>query len=530
MKRAVLLFALLTAAMTWPQARHLATQATPHQDVYFNMWRLRWFAHALVTPGAHLFDANIFYPEQGTLALSDAMPVEGAAAAPLLWIGVRPVLVHNLMLLAAIALSGAAMFALARYLTGSRAAGVVAGIIFAFAPYRLEHIMHMEMQWTMWMPLAFLALHRTLDTGGWKYGAATGACIALQMLSSIYYGIFLATLVSLAALLLPWRDRRAPLPRVAQALGLGAVIAVAIAGAYAQPYLRVRARVGDRPPAEVSEFSARPSSYLAATPANWLYGRSSQESAPERRLFPGTVAVLLAIAGLLLRAPSPRTIVYLVLLVAAFDTSLGFGGYIYPFLYDHVSAYRGLRALARLGVFVLMFVAILASCGYQLLIAGRSRAVRTVALAIVCAALLAEYRTSVGLMDFANAAPPVYRILAQQPRGVVAEFPFPRADALPGDEAEHAYMSTFHWFPLLNGYSGIYPPSYLQRLARVRDFPGDASFRELRHWGVRYVIVHETGYPSEALGRIVDRLSAEGSIQLGTFYDGSGDAMLYAMR
>jgi hypothetical protein len=133
-------------------------------------------------------------------------------------------------------------------------------------------------------------------------------------------------------------------------------------------------------------------------------------------------------------------------------------------------------------------------------------------------------------MDFANAAPPVYRILAQQPRGVVAEFPFPRADALPGDEAEHAYMSTFHWFPLLNGYSGIYPPSYLQRLARVGDFPGDASFRELRHWGVKYVIVHESGYRSEALRRIVDRLSAEGSIELGTFYDGSGDAMLYAMR
>jgi hypothetical protein len=184
-------FAALTAIMTWPQARHLASQATPHQDVFFNMWRLRWIAHALVTPRAHLFDTNIFTPERGTLAFSDAMLVEGYAAAPLVWAGVRPVLVHNLVLLGGIVLSAAAMFALVRYLTGSRAAGVIAGVIFAFVPYRFSHFMHMELQWTVWMPLAFLAMHRTFDTGAWKYGVATGVCVALEMLSSIYYGIFL---------------------------------------------------------------------------------------------------------------------------------------------------------------------------------------------------------------------------------------------------------------------------------------------------------------------------------------------------
>ena len=92
------------------------------------------------------------------------------------------------MLLDAIAGSGAAMFALVRYLTGSRGAGLIAGIVFSFAPYRFDHFMHMELQWAMWTPLAFLALHRAYDTGRWRYGIATGACVALQMLSSIYYG------------------------------------------------------------------------------------------------------------------------------------------------------------------------------------------------------------------------------------------------------------------------------------------------------------------------------------------------------
>ena len=196
----LVLFTLLTAAMTWPQALSLSSRATPHQDVYFNMWRLRWFAHALVTPSARVFDGNIFHPEPNTLALSDAMLVEGLVAAPLLWARVPPLLVHNLMLFGAIAVSGVGMFALARYLTGSRAAGLLAGIVFAYAPYRVEHVMHMELQWAMWAPLAFLALHRTFDTGRWTYCLATGACLALQMLSSIYYGIFLASLIGVAAL------------------------------------------------------------------------------------------------------------------------------------------------------------------------------------------------------------------------------------------------------------------------------------------------------------------------------------------
>src|SRR5512134_546654 len=62
-----LLFVGLTAMMTWPQVLHMATRARDHQDVYFNMWRLRWVAHALATDPTRLFDANIFHPEQRTL-------------------------------------------------------------------------------------------------------------------------------------------------------------------------------------------------------------------------------------------------------------------------------------------------------------------------------------------------------------------------------------------------------------------------------------------------------------------------------
>lgn len=526
------LFALLMVVATWPQAQHLATRATPHQDVFFNMWRLRWFAHALAASPAGLFDANIFYPERRTLAYSDAMLVEGLVAAPLVWAGVRPVLVHNLLLLGAMAASGAAMFALARYLTGSRGAGVIAGIVFAFAPFRFEHIMHMEMQWTMWMPLAFLALHRTFDTGRWRYGLATGACVALQMLSSIYYGIFLATLLGLGAVLLIARERTVPFRRVVFSLAAGGLLAAAITAAYALPYLYARERVGERPVEEVTTFSARASDYLVATPNNWLYGPlTERRGGPERRLFPGAIPVVLAIVGVLLVPLSRRTIVYVLLLVAAFEASLGFRGYSYGFLYDHVSIYHGLRAVARLGIFVVMFLAVLAAFGYQALCGSRPPWLRRTTVLVLALGLLVEYHVTPDLSPFANTAPPIYRYLARQPRGIVAEFPFPRPDALPGYDPDYAYMSTFHWFPLVNGYSGMFPPSYLARAERLRRFPDETSLRQLRADNVRYVVLHVRGYlPADFLDVRARLAAIDGVVELGRYNDADSLAVLYRFR
>ena len=68
---------------------------------------------------SHIFDGNIFHPEPRTLTYSDAMIVEGLVGAPLLWVGLPPMLVHNLLLLGAIVASAVGMFVLVQMLTGS---------------------------------------------------------------------------------------------------------------------------------------------------------------------------------------------------------------------------------------------------------------------------------------------------------------------------------------------------------------------------------------------------------------------------
>jgi hypothetical protein len=524
------LFTLLTAVMTWPQAVTLTTSAHDHQDVYFNMWRIAWVAHALATSPGRMFDGNIFHPEPRTLTLSDAMPVEALLAAPLLWSGAPPMFVHNVMLLAGIVLSAVGIAVLARSLTGSLAAGVTAGVVFAFVPYRFEHYMHMELQWTVWVPWAFWALHRTIQSGSPKFGLLMGAFMALQFMSSIYYGIFLATLAGLVVVLLLCNVPPARLKRAVGVLAIGGTLAAVLVAPYAMPYLATKRQVGGRGEHQLLMFSARPSNYTVATDGNLLYGdRSKPRGRLERRLFPGILAALLAVVGLLLRPPSAVAIAYLLALAAAFELSLGVYGYSYSFLYRHVPAFDALRAPARLGIFVVFFLAVLAAWGHAALGAALSRAGRYALAVAIWAVLLLEYWVApLALTPYLNEPPPLYAWLAQQPRGLVAEFPLPLPQTLPGDDARYAYMSTFHWMPMVNGYSGYYPRSYITRLVRLRGFPNATSVERLRHEGVHYLIVHQSGYsPGRALSVVTALLTNPSLKHLGHFSDGRGVAVVF---
>jgi hypothetical protein len=164
--------------------------------------------------------------------------------------------------------------------------------------------------------------------------------VALQMLSSVYYGIFLATLIAIGSLLLligkPWTtNRRAMIP-----LAAGAVLALALTGAYARPYLHARDRVGGAARWTRSRrLPRRPADYLVVPHTNWLYGRWQTRGEMERRLFPGAIALLLATVALLLRSPSRVIVVYLLVGVAAFEASLGLRGYSYSFLYEYLSPF-----------------------------------------------------------------------------------------------------------------------------------------------------------------------------------------------
>jgi hypothetical protein len=499
---AVALLCALTVIATWPAALHLASRVPGHDDPLFSIWRLAWVAHAIVSDPTHLFDANIFYPHEHTLAYSDAMLLEGLLAAPLLWIGVNKVLVYNLIFFAAIVSSGAGMFVLVRYLTGDIGAALVSAVVFTLAPYRIEHFIHLELQWTVWMPLSLWALHRTFDEGKFKFGALTGLFLFLQIISCVYYGAFLGIIVSALALLLmasrPEQARGAIGPLCA-----GAALAVLLTLPYALPYLAATQELGPRPAGDVLMFSAEWGSYLSAPAENWLWGWTAWRFiGNERHLFPGTVSLLLALLGL---AWKPRRIAwaYAAIALLAVELSLGLNGAFYRWLYYHVFAFRGFRAPARFAILACCAMSVLAGFGYlflQRVLASRAAKQWTLVIALI--AIGTESGSSpLALSEQSTKVPPVYRFLQRVPRSVILEFP------VENYSATFMYWSTYHWHSLVNGYSGYRPGDNFDTMEMMAAFPDDESIERLQDLRVRYILIHEAFYRPADFTDLMDAVS-----------------------
>jgi hypothetical protein len=493
MKRALattLFFVALTTFITWPQARDLAGTTGLHGDALFSVWRLAWIAHQLPRDPAALFDANIFWPVRNTLAFSDAILLPGVLLAPAHWLGAPPLVVYNVFLLASYVLCGVAMCALVRRLTDSWLAGLLAGVSFAFCTHRLEHFERLELLTSFWMPWCLLALHKGARGEGARWFLVASVLAAAQVLTGIYHGIFLLTFIAVLAPLLLWRAPR----RIPAALAMTLVLPALVLAAYSRPYMANRQRVGERRVAEVQSYSATPANFLAAHPNNRLYGAvTSKYGSGERFLFPGAIVVLLALVSLW---PPVRgeTWLYFSGLVLAVLVTLGFNGPLYPLLYEYALPYRGLRVPARAFVIVSLSLSVLAGIGAARLFASLSRpALRAAAFMVLLALSVAEYAAAASLRPV---PPPSawYHWLATQDRRIVFEWPTTPPGRLDlNDDTLYMYYSTFHWQPLLNGYSGFYPERYHLMLEAVKRFPDEESLAYLGRAGVGVMILHGSG-------------------------------------
>jgi hypothetical protein len=493
------LFVALTAVMTYPQVLRMSDGVHDPADPLMVTWVLAWVAHQLPNAPAHIFDANIFYPERNTLAYSETLLVPGLLAAPLQWLGVGPILIYNLVFLSGFALSGVGVALLVRRLTGHTGAAILAGIVFAFPPYRIDHYAHLQLQQTQFIPLALWAFHRLLDTGRLRDGVLLGACTAGQMLSCMYYGIFLVPYMAVVCGTLLIARGTPPKERLIALAAAAAIVTVTMVPV-GRAYLAARKVVGERGQGEVAMNSATWRNYLAPPEVNALYGKVfARFMDPERRLFPGFIAVALAVVGLwprtredgkpgYFRAPP---FAYALGLILAFDVSLGFNGVIYRGLYDYFLPFKALRIPARMGLMVGFSLAVLAGYGATR-IADRLRSVnaRRAVLTLIGVLMLAEYASHPLELWAAPRRPPqayadLVRDVGDGPTSVIFEFP---TGAM--EDPEYLYYSTFHWQYLVNGYSGFFPPSYQKIVNAVRGFPDESSMNMIRSHGVRYLVIH----------------------------------------
>ena len=512
---ALAFFAALSAYLLWPLPRH-ATEtvldgyrldrlggAQVHADNLLNTWIMAWDCHALAHDPLKLFSPNAFHPTPMVLTLSEHLLGNLPVFAPVYAATGNPILAHNVTMLASYAVAGLSMFWLIRAWTCSFAAGLFAGCLFAFCPWRLrEAAAHYSWLNFQYLPLVLLTFDRVGRGPAIRGVAAAAAILVLQALCSYYvgYAAFAAAAVfGLVHAASSSRASRRPLLSLL-ALASAALVLVPIS----LPYLRQQA-------AGVLLFEQIPGWRSLV----WQEGRPL--ALTMRYLSPLTLVFAGVGLTFVLRACDQRARALGLLAVAvtgyAFSPGPGPGPFppdAWPIPTPYAVAQKLIPGLAavrdstRFGVLVLLGLTGLAGLGAaSLLQVFGPRWRRGAGLAVVMIGIWTAWATALATpyplrrVETGADVPSVYRWLADHGEGgPLLELPVyeRRGFDFRGmvADARAMYFSIVHWLPLVNGYSGYSPPEHAEVMDAARRLPDPEALALLvRATGLRWILVHE---------------------------------------
>lgn len=541
---ALLIYLLAALVIFYPVPFRLGTVIAgfPSRDGWQYTWWL-WFAKRLLLQGRGLSDLYLMnhplglrHPFQWTLIYLSlvALPLESVFS---------PATAFNLMVLSAYVLSGLSAYHLCRELTGRHWAAVVGGAIFAFAPNRLGHAMAGWLpQMTVYLyPWYALLLIRALRRP--TLGRAIGLGVLAGLSATVYVMHIAYIMVPLTLIIVgaEWLARRGAFfqDRRGRYLALALALSLTIALPFLMPlivgrfqsgldYLATSGVVG-----HASDLLAylTPSPYHPVLRALDLVPAFAQRVFVDREAmraalaYPGLIAALLALWGILKGNPRPWR--WLVLALGAALFALGpllvVGGEPLSYTTDgyrtHVLLpYALLRQLpfldwartpGRLNVVGMLGLGVLAAYGAADVFSRFGSQKR--------AGVLGVGLTSVILFEFLPiwpfpvgdaAIPPVIQTIAEQPGdGAILHLPMDRRRVnhralyfqtalerpIVGGEVLRALPATAPWWLSIEGLIDLAAPDILPR-------PVDAAVRRawLRHFGVDWVVLHKLEPGDEA--------------------------------
>ena len=292
----LLIYSIITIIIGREVLAHLGSViANDAGDPLLTAAILKWNAtHVPLTDAWYQFP--IFYPTRDTITFSEHLLGLSVIASPIYWLTGDAVVTYNVVMLLTFPLCGLAMYALVHRLTGSAAGSFVAGLAFAFAPFRISQLPHIQMLASFWAPLALLGLHAYLDTGRRRWLALYGATWVLQGAANGYALVMFSVLVGLWGLwFVVWTRRWDALVRIVVA----SIVAILPLAPVLYRYTSVHRHFGfARGYGEVRGFSADIAGLLCAPDALQFWGWLRAFCRPEGELFPGAATMLLVAVGL----------------------------------------------------------------------------------------------------------------------------------------------------------------------------------------------------------------------------------------
>lgn len=507
---AVAIYFGFACQLTWPLVIHLthSVYAVPG-DPYGAMAMYRELVNHHVNP---------FLP--GTLhqiAAPEGLPVpwpRNLASAPSIltlyllttFFGAAPAL--SLYTLAGYVLTGTITFLFARRLTGNTWAALIAGWTFAFYPFAsINGLGHNDNVQGWLLMLAVWQMVELMWHPTRRNGLLAGLAVVLSMWWSPYFILFGGVAyvsITAVALMLSWRGgslRATFIPQLIAALLV--VVFLVYLGVLSTAGAEIGARANGI--SDLYAYAARPLEYLLPDIRNLLFGSDTrhyiethqhESGSMEDTLYLGITVILLAlvaVVALFLRKLKPRVngavLALLVLAVVSVATSMqpkmSILGIAVPFPSHFISEVTTTwRVYSRFVILVMLTFALLAAVGLDVLTRTRTL---TAKIAIMCLATIAIpldlwYHTPHSVVKLST--PTIYKILARQPAGMVAEYPLPPAG---GNIYNDLYYRDVYNMPIITGYSEF--SSQELRAISLYNLGYALTAQQLAAFGVRYVLV-----------------------------------------
>jgi len=479
------LYSLLAVLVTYPLILHFGSRLpSDGGDALQNYWNYWWTGRALATGQNPYWTPYLYAPYGAPLYLHTLNLFNGVVSLPVQWaFGLIPA--YNSVVFLSFILAGYFAYLLVAKVSGSRLAGFVGGVVYAFGSYQMTHLLgHMNLLASEWMPAYILCLIRAAGASGrrrTRYALAAVAALLLLMLCDWQYVIFAALFTLLYAPVVSLARRSWSPFLVAAAIGL---LWTLLAAPLIWPTIaQIRSGTTDPPTAaQVRQHSADLLAFV--TPSQlatvWqpalaaLRGRIWQPD-NEGGIFLGFLPLILAAVALWRdpRRARPWALAAALFAILALGPTLQVGGtdrgLPLPYLlFQYVPFLSVARVPDRLSLIVTLCLAILVGIALVSLARRFERRIgargRVAVVAALVAVLLIEHLAIPFPLEAVSPAPFYQRLAASGEPGTVLELPYCKQCSLTN------YRQTVHEHPTIGGYIS-------RRLAYpIRDSP---LYREL---------------------------------------------------
>ncbi len=478
------LFFILAITMTWPVASGLGKYLVNYGDPVLNSWVLWEMNENILHNPLDLMEGSIFYPYEKVMSYTENLIAGALLVLPVHILSGSPIVEYNVLLILSFALNGIGTYFLTRKITGSTAGSILAGMIFAFSLPRYNHMQHLQMLCSNWIPLSLLFWIKYLERPSFRNASIFILFTVLTFLSNLHFTIYLTyTLLLWAAYEITLDGIKGIGQKIYYLVGPALIGAILILPVFL-PYM-------GNPPRDLHDaerYTNSFQSFFNPYPGSWVYA-SMAESINGGTWFVGIVPIILtliAITALFLGKIRRRRTIVAILLIGflAGWASLGPDYWLYQWLYDNAPGFNGIRAIERVAIMSLLAVAVLSGVGLSIALKNSGRWATLVGV-VLCTLFIAE-SVAIPKDMYMHPKDSYLRFKWLSEIDTVQNILY-----LPMLEVGSAITlaSAYHGKNIMNGYSGYFPPLYRTFRNNQWIFPTEEQIKILQAIKVDHILL-----------------------------------------